>query len=140
MRVPRPADAADWWLRTAVGDLTAARSLLSTPSAPARGAAQFAHQAAERALKAAIAATGEEPVRTHDLVFLTLRCDSALQRTLARIDIPVLSAVLSRSRYPEMDDPVISRDQATAWLADAQEIVAAAGQHLNIDIESLAAA
>jgi hypothetical protein len=81
--------------------------------------------------------TGEEPVRTHDLVFLTLRCDSGLQRTLARIDIPVLSAVLSRSRYPEMDDPVISRDQATAWLADAQEIVAATGQHLNIDIESL---
>jgi HEPN domain-containing protein len=123
-----------------VGDLAAARSLLGTTSAPARGAAQFAHQAAEKALKAAIASTGEEPTRTHDLVYLTLRCDSDVQRTLARVDIAVLSAVLSRSRYPETDDPPISRDEAAGWLADAREIIAAAGSHLDIEIDSLPAA
>ncbi|MDO8485985.1 MAG: HEPN domain-containing protein [Candidatus Limnocylindrales bacterium] len=136
----RPADSAAWWLRTAVGDLAAARSLLGTASAPARGAAQFAHQAAEKALKAAIASTGEEPTRTHDLVYLTLRCDSDLQRTLACLDIAVLSAVLSWSRHPEVDDPPISRDQAQHWLADAREIVALAAAHLGVEVESVQAA
>lgn len=140
MPVTRPAEAAAWWwLRVAVGDLAVARSLLGTASVPARGAAQFAQQAAEKALKAAIASTGVEPTRTHDLVFLTLCCDAELQRTLARIDVAVLSAVLSRSRYPEIDDPPINHDQATQWTADARDVVAAAAHHLDIKIDSLRA-
>ncbi len=92
-----------------------------------------------RALKAAIASTGVEPTQTHDLVFLTLCCDAELQRTLARIDVAVLSAVLSRSRYPEIDDPPINHDQATQWIADARDVVAAAAHHLDIKIDSLRA-
>lgn len=140
MPVTRPADSAAWWLRTAVGDLAAARTLLGTTSVPARGAAQFAQQAAEKALKAAIASTGEEPTRTHDLVFLILRCDTDVQRTLALVDIADLSAVLSRSRYPEIDDPPISREQATGWLADAQEIIAVAAAHLGVKTEPVSTA
>ena len=134
-----PTDATSWWLRTALGDLAVAQALFEIDSLPARGPAQFAHQAAEKALKAAIASTGSVPVRTHDLVFLALRCGPELRRGLGSIDVAVLSAVLSRSRYPHASDPPIDRDDAARWIADAYEIVAVAARHCAVDLESLSA-
>lgn len=129
-----------WWLRTALGDLQTAHVLLEDESLPPRGSAQFAQQAAEKALKAAIASAGSEPTWTHDLVYLALRCGSELQRALAPIDVAVLSAVLARSRYPGVSDPPIVRDEAIGWVADAQRIVGLVARHCEVDLESLAAA
>jgi len=138
--VPSSAEATAWWLRTALGDLATAQALIKIDSLPARASGQFAQQAAEKALKAAIVSTGVEPTRTHDLVFLALRCRTELQRAIAPIDVDVLSAVLARSRYPGVSDAPISRDDATGWVADAQTIVSLVARHCEVDLESLSPA
>lgn len=135
-----PAESGLWWLRTAFGDLATARILVQAGTAQPRNVAQFAHQSAEKALKAAIASTGETPARTHDLVYLALRCEPEVRRALASIDVVELAAVLSRSRYPEPGDPPISRVNATKWLADAADIFAIAAGHLGVDTDALVAA
>ena len=129
-----------WWLRTALGDLQTAHVLLKNGSLPPRGPAQFAQQAAEKALKAAIASTGSEPTRTHDLVYLALRCRSELQRDLAPIDVAELSAVLAPARYPGRSDTPIGHADATGWVADAERIVELVARHCAVDLESLSAA
>jgi HEPN domain-containing protein len=129
-----------WWLRTALGDLQTAQVLLKNGSLPPRGSAQFAQQAAEKGLKAAIASTGTEPARTHDLVYLALHCSSELQRDLGPIDVVVLSAVLAASRYPGRADAPITHADATGWVADAERIVALVASHSDLDLESLSAA
>lgn len=134
------AEATIWWLRTAVGDLATAQALVQIEAVPERASGQFAQQAAEKALKAAIASMGTEPARTHDLVYLALRCRSELQRDLASIDIGVLSAVLARSRYPSLGDPPIDRREATRWVAVAQRIVGLVARHCDVDLASLSAA
>lgn len=134
-----PADATLWWLRTALGDLQTAQVLLTNTSLAPRGAAQFAQQAAEKALKAAIASTGSEPTRTHDLVYLALRGGSEMQLALAPIDIAMLSAVLARSRYPARNDLPIGLDDATRWVDDAQRVVAVCARHCEVDLGALSA-
>jgi HEPN domain-containing protein len=129
-----------WWLRTALGDLQTAQVLLTNGSLPPRGSAQFAQQAAEKALKAAIASTGTEPARTHDLVYLALHCSGEFQRDLGPIDVVVLSAVLAASRYPGRADAPITHADATGWVADAERIVALVASHSDVDLESLSAA
>ena len=89
---------------------------------------------------ATIAASGETPWRTHDLVFLALRCEPEVRRALAAIDVVELSAVLARSRYTERHDPPISHAEAARWLADAEDVVAVAGRHLGVDTTVLGAA
>jgi HEPN domain-containing protein len=132
-----PADAAVWWLRTALGNLRTAQALLMDTSLPPRESAQFAQGAAERALKAAIALSGSEPTRTHDLVYLAACGGSDLQRALASVDVAELSAVLARSRYPARNDEPIGRDDASRWVADAKQVVA---RHCELDLEALSAA
>jgi HEPN domain-containing protein len=138
--VPSSAEATVWWLRTALGDLAAAQALVKIDSLPARASGQWAQQAAEKALKAAITSTGSEPTRTHDLVYLALRCRPELRRDLAPIDVAVLSAVLARSRYPSVSDAPIARDEATRWVADAQRIVRLVARHCKVDLDTLSAA
>ena len=138
--VPSSAEATAWWLRTALGDLATAQALIEIDSLPARTSGQFAQQAAEKALKAAIVSTGVEPSRTHDLVFLALRCRPELQRAIALIDVAALSAVLARSRYPSVSDAPISREDATGWMGDAQTIVALVARHCEVDLETLSPA
>ena len=118
----------------------AAQALIPIGSVPARASGQFAHQAAEKALKAAIASTGAEPARTHDLLYLALRCPSDLQRDLARVDVGVLSAVLARSRYPSLGDAPIDRVDATRWVLDAERVVGLVALHCRVDLASLSAA
>lgn len=133
-------DAAMWWLSTALGDLRTAQALLDETSVLPRASAQFAHQAAEKALKAAIASTGAEPTRTHDLVYLSLRAGRDLELALAAIDIATLSAVLARSRYPTHTDPPIGPDDAGRWVESASHVVATCARHCKVPLESLAAA
>ena len=116
---------AAWWLRTALGDLAAARALASAAGVAPRHAAHLAQQAAEKALKATIALHGEEPPRTHDLIFLlqvTPR-DADLRDAIA--DIVALSDAQAVARYPDLDDPPYDRDEADRLVRDASRLVAA---------------
>ncbi len=133
-------DEAGWWLRTAIGDLEAARSILRARTVPARLGAQLAHQAAEKALKAILVAAGVPATRTHDLVYLVARGGSRLRSDLAGVDLVILSAVRSAARYPNRADPPISREETTAWLEDADRIVAVAARHIGVVLADVSAA
>ena len=117
-----PPEAALWWLRTAIGDLAAARALLSVAAVAPRQAAYLAQQAAEKALKATIALQGDEPPLTHDLLFLVQRSpdDAALRRVL--VDIVALSGAQSVARHPQLDDPPYDLEEAEQLVADASRL------------------
>jgi HEPN domain-containing protein len=120
-----PPEAALWWLRTAIGDLAAARALLAVAAVAPRQAAYLAQQAAEKAFKATIALRGDEPPLTHDLLFLLQRSpdDAALRGVL--LDIVALSGAQSVARYPQLDDPPYDVEEAQQLVADASRLVIA---------------
>lgn len=129
--VTPPADAATWWLRTALGDLDAARALAGSNGVPPRTAVHLAHQAAEKALKAIIASRGDRPDRTHDLVFLRDRCPRAIQLAMAHIDVVALSEALLPARYPAFDEPPIGSTEVQRRLGEATEIIEISKVHLD---------
>jgi HEPN domain-containing protein len=120
-----PPEAALWWLRTAIGDLAAARALLAVTAVAPRQAAYLAQQAAEKALNATIALQGDEPPLTHDLLFLVQRSpdDAAFRRVL--VDIVALSDAQLVARYPQLDDPPYDLEEAEQLVADASRLVIA---------------
>lgn len=128
--VTPPADAPTWWLRTALGDLGAARALAGSNGVPPRTAVHLAHQAAEKALKAIIASRGDRPDRTHDLVFLRDRCPRAVQLAMAHIDVAALSEALLPARYPAFDEPAIGSTEVQRRLGEASEIIEISTIHL----------
>ena len=120
-----PPEPAVWWLRTAIGDLAAARALLDVAGVAPRQAACLAQQAAEKAFKATIALQGREPPLTHDLIFLLERSpdEAALRGVL--VDIVALSGAQTVARYPQLDDPPYELEEAEQLVADASRLVAA---------------
>lgn len=119
------AESAVWWLRTALGDLFAATTLLETPGMPSRHAAYHAQQAAEKALKAVIALSGAEPRMTHDLVFLLEQCPEDAGLRLIGVDVLALSGAQTVARYPDLDDPGYDSDTSVDLVADASRLAAA---------------
>jgi HEPN domain-containing protein len=113
-----------WWFRTALGDLAAARSVLADDRVPPREAAYLAQQAAEKALKAAIALDGIEPPRSHDLLFLRLRTPADLRAAAMSVDLVRLSLARTAARYPDLDEPAYERSDAERLVTDAAAIVA----------------
>ena len=120
-----PPEAAPWWLRTAIGDLAAARALLAVAAVAPRQAAYLAQQAAEKAFKATIALQGREPPLTHDLLLLLQRSpdDAALRGVL--VDIVALSGAQAVARYPQLDEPPYDLEEAEQLVADAARLVIA---------------
>ena len=120
-----PPESALWWLRTAIGDLAAARALLAVTAVAPRQAAYLAQQAAEKAFKATIALHGEEPPLTHDLLFLLRRSpdDAALRGVV--VDIVALSGAQAVARYPQLDEPPYDLGEAEELVADASRLVTA---------------
>ncbi len=125
-----PADAATWWLKTALGDLGAARALADAIGVPPRTAVHLAHQAAEKALKAIIASHGDRPDRTQDLVYLRDRCPRAVQLAMAHIDVAALSEALLPARYPAYDEPPIGSTEVQRRVGEASEIIKTSTIHL----------
>lgn len=83
----------------------------------------MAQQAAEKALKAAIALDGPEPPRTHDLVALAARLRGAAP-TQARVDaLRRLSDAYVSSRYPLPFEPAFDRAEAHELIDSASSIV-----------------
>jgi len=105
MDAPDSTDYAVWWLRIALGDLLTAAAILGDPALPPRETAELAQQAAEKALKAAIALDGTEPPRTHDLILLAQRVPDGVRITDLAVDLVALSAAFPGARYPDPLEP-----------------------------------
>lgn len=125
-----PAEAAAWWLRTALGDLAAAHAILQDDRLPPRLAAYLAQHAAEKALKATIALDGTEPPWTHDVVLLRQHAPRVVQVASTAIDVVRLSIATTAARYPEIEDPPYDPDEAERLVSDAAELIEVAKQYL----------
>jgi HEPN domain-containing protein len=129
--------AAHWW-RLAIGDLAGATSIATDEELPPRLAASLAHQAAEKALKAAIALTGEEPARTHDLVALAARLTGPAAITVSPETLRDLSDAHVGLRYPDTLQPPITWPEvddliqrATAVIEQVRASLERQGLHLD---------
>jgi HEPN domain-containing protein len=118
-----PPEAAIWWLRTAIGDLAAARALLAVAAVAPRQAAYLAQQAAEKAIKATIALQGREPPLTHDLLFLLERSPDEAGLSGVLVDIVALSGARAVARDPQPDEPPYDLEEAEQLVADASRLV-----------------
>lgn len=121
--MPDRVQSARWWLGLAEGDLAGARVLLSHEACPPRLAAYLAHQAAEKALKAALAASGTDPARTHDLLGLRASATAEVREALPAKALQRLGSVEVVGRYPERDSELIDRPGSAAIVADAAHVV-----------------
>ena len=126
MTAAMPPEPAVWWLRTALGDLVAARALLlHVADVAPRQAACLAAQAAEKAFKATIALQNREPPMTHDLLFLLERSPDYAALRGVLVDIVALSGAQTATRYPQLDDPPYELEEAEQLVADASRLVGA---------------
>jgi len=97
------------WLRKADGDLRAAERLADAPE-DYDAVAFHCQQAAEKYLKARLAATGEDPPRTHDLFRLLLTLQqietfSTQEMNMAKLLTPFGVSI----RYPgEEEEPPVA--------------------------------
>jgi len=125
MPAAMPTEAAVWWLRTALGDLAAARALIDSAGVAPRQPAYLAQQAAEKAFKATIALQGIEPPFTHDLVFLLERSPGEAGLRGVLVDIVALSGAHTVAGCPELDDLPYDLEEAEQLVADASRLVVA---------------
>jgi HEPN domain-containing protein len=114
------AEAGAYWLELAKEDLRVGDHLAAKPSVPQRAAAYFAHQAAEKALKAAVAIDGAEPPRTHDLVRLAHLSSS----TVPDQDLRILTDAHIQAQYPDPAAPPYDTTTALALLETSSRVVA----------------
>jgi HEPN domain-containing protein len=131
MTAAMPPDAAIWWFRLALGDLAAARGLLTAEGVAPRQAAYLAQQAAEKALKATIALEGGEPPVTHDLMFLIARCPLEAGLRQVDVDIVALSDAQTAARYPDPEDTPYDHDESALLVRDAARLLGAVGDHFS---------
>jgi HEPN domain-containing protein len=113
-----------YWLELAFEDLAAARYLAADPTLAARLAAGHAQQAAEKALKAVIVASGREPPRSHDLVALAHGAQGVVSLTVDEDALRSLTDAHMQSRYPEPRDPGIDAAAASSLVEIAALLVA----------------
>jgi HEPN domain-containing protein len=123
-------DIAVWWIRTAIGDLADARAIADADEATLRGAAYHAHQAAEKALKAAISFGGVDAPRIHDLVLLGASLHGLFDGSGSPPDLTRLSAAVITARYPDPDDPPYDPDEVERLIVDAETVLAAVRTYL----------
>ena len=123
MNDPEPDPSAAYWIELARGDLVAARCIAGDPSAPARVAANLAQQAAEKALKAAIASAGGEPPRSHDLVRLAQLAAGVVSLSASADELRLLTDAHAQGRYPDPIDPMYGSEEARVLIAIATAVV-----------------
>lgn len=117
------------WLQWADEDLALARSAAADTSLVSRGACVWAHQAAEKALKAVLVFADVDPPKTHNLVRLREMSDISLTVTVA--ELVELSTWSIEGRYPA--------DVRDATATDAALAIAIAVSVLNSVRQLLAA-
>ena len=115
---------AQRWLRLAREDLAAAEQLHAESEHPARVVRFHAQQAAEKALKAAIIASGATAERTHDLEALAARLPRDWRATELGDDLSDLTEAAVEERYPGIAEGATGEDAARG-LATARSVLAA---------------
>jgi HEPN domain-containing protein len=119
------------WLRWAREDLTLATRTAADHDVVARGACIWAHQAAEKALKAVLADRDVDPPRLHDLDRLVQRLPDTDRGGFAQIDLPELTRWAIEGRYPAELDEATTEDAhrviaiARSVLDEAERLLAA---------------
>lgn len=119
------------WCRYAEEDLQTARQLVNRPGGVPRHPAWLAQQAAEKALKAVLIREQIEFPRTHNLSTLRDLIPSDWSVTAVQADLGQLSRFAVESRYPE-NVPDVTEEEARAAVADAQRIVTAVREELDV--------
>ncbi len=115
------------WLRFAREDAALATRLATDTDVPPRIVCWHAQQAAEKALKAALASRGTSFPRTHNLVALRALLDVQTARGLDIHDLAELTAWGAEARYPgEWEEP--SREDARQAAAAAERAVGAVAE------------
>ncbi|HLI55618.1 MAG TPA: HEPN domain-containing protein [Actinomycetota bacterium] len=117
------------WLRLAQEDLTVARHTAADPELVARAACTWAHQSAEKALKALMVAEGIDPPKSHDLIRLSGWLDVGLHARLDSLDLAELTRWAIEGRYP---DEFVEATEADAERAvhTAEDVLAIVAEHL----------
>lgn len=113
-------DRVGRWLTWANDDLALARSALDDPEVVRRGACTWAHQCAEKALKARVIAQDLDPPRTHNLLRLEQMTPPDVRAALAGVNLEELTRWAIEGRYPE--------DLAEATETDARHAVDTAAE------------
>jgi Uncharacterized conserved protein related to C-terminal domain of eukaryotic chaperone, SACSIN len=113
----------EYWLGLATEDLACATAILDLENTQPRHSVGLASQAAEKALKAAIASVGVEPPRSHDLVALAHRSAAILRITVSEHDLRRLSDAHEQARYPASSRELFDHEEAIGLARVADTIV-----------------
>ena len=124
MSPPDVSDIARRWLRWADEDLALAEHTAADPDVVPRGACVWAHQAAEKALKALLILRDIDPPKLHDLDRLAQRLPDDEGSAFVPIELPELTRWSIEGRYPA------DLDEATH--ADGLKAIAIARQVLDV--------
>jgi HEPN domain-containing protein len=122
------ADLVRELLQLAADDLTAVDALAAAPMVSDAIVGFHAQQAAEKALKAALAATGQDFPFTHNIALLMQLCQdagAALPAALEQLDLLTPYGVAARygARSPGTVDRLVARDLAARAVAWARAVV-----------------
>jgi HEPN domain-containing protein len=107
-------DPARRWLRWAEEDLQLAIHVIGDSELAPRGACTWAHQAAEKALKALLVAKDLDPPRTHDLDRLAQLAGEDVRAGLYGADLTELTRWSIEGRYPSDIEDATSADARRA--------------------------
>lgn len=107
-------------MRWADEDLALAEHTAADPDVVARGACVWAHQAAEKALKALLILRDIDPPKLHDLDRLTQRLPGNEGSAFAAIELPELTRWSIEGRYPADLDDATHADAMSAIIVARQ--------------------
>jgi HEPN domain-containing protein len=121
---PDRREVAARWLRWAVEDLLLAEHTAADEDLVPRGSCIWAHQAAEKAIKALLIARDIDPPKLHDLDRLVTRLPEADASAFDGIDLPELTRWSIEGRYPADLDEATRADGLRA-IELAHSVIAA---------------
>lgn len=120
MSPPDHTEIAQRWLRWADEDLALAEHTAADADVVARGACVWAHQAAEKALKALLILRDIDPPKLHDLDRLAQRLPDDEASAFATIELPELTRWSIEGRYPADLDEATHTDALKAIVVARQ--------------------
>ena len=127
-----PAAIAGRWLRWAQEDLTVAERIAVDDEVVPRAACVFAHQAAEKAIKALLVDRGTDPPKLHDLDRLAARLPEDDNVRFDSIDLPELTRWAIEGRYPDDAEEATPADSRQSIVV-AREVLEAVRQAMAIE-------
>ena len=128
----RLEDIVKEWTDLGKQDLATARFLMTMRPIPFEIIGFLCQQAVEKHLKAFLIQNGQEPDKTHNLVFLLSGCETYNQEFHALSDFcSQLNVYAVRTRYPHHG--ILDLEMIKKALAAAQETVAAIAEKLTTE-------